>query len=357
MKQVGIFICSAVIFSASLSVLPNVAQAATLYLDPAGSVLNRGDSITMAIKLDVDREQNECVNAVDGVITYSDAIEPVDISIGDSIFPLWIESPTINRENRTITFAGGVPNGYCGRVVGDPRVTNTVAEIIFNLPGFSIGGSSDAVATVNFSDETTVYLNDGQGTSIKPRTLGATLDLASRPGDRMQNVWLEDIRADNIPPSEFSISLHRDETAFSGKYYIIFNATDKQTGIDRYEVMEEPLAQLGSFQWGRADAPWEVIRSPYVLKDQTLNSTIRVKAIDKAGNEYIATYIPDESLRTASGDRILLTIFIFVFGVLLLILLAVTLSFVRRRKTKKLKETNEVENVEASEAIEETHYE
>jgi hypothetical protein len=357
MKQVGIFIYLAVIFSASMAFLPNVTQAATLYLDPAGGFLHRGDSITVSVKLDVDREQNQCINAVDGVIRYSDAIEPVDVSLGNSIFPLWVEPPTINRENRTITFAGGVPNGYCGRVVGDPRVTNTVVDIIFNLPGFSIGGSSDAVATVNFSEETTVYLNDGQGTSLKPRTIGATLDLGSRPGDKMQNSWLEAIRADNIPPSEFSIFLHRDEFAFSGKYYIVFNSTDKQTGIDRYEVMEEPLAQLGSFQWGRADAPWVVARSPYVLKDQTLNSTIRVKAVDKAGNEYIATFIPDASLRTTSGDQILPVILLFVMGVLVLILLAVAFVLIRRRNRAKRAVPDEVEDIELLENNNETHHE
>ena len=32
----------------------------------------------------------------------------------------------INKENRTVTFAGGIPNGYCGRVNGDPKLTNII---------------------------------------------------------------------------------------------------------------------------------------------------------------------------------------------------------------------------------------
>jgi hypothetical protein len=69
--------------------------------------------------------------------------------------------------------------------------------------------------------------------------------------------------------------------------------------------MEEPLDELYAFNWGRADAPWIETQSPYVLKDQTLNSTIRVKALDKAGNETIALLIPPEASRTLSLDRMI----------------------------------------------------
>lgn len=278
--------------------LAHSAQAATLYMDPASAAINRGDTIEVGVRVDTDEETGECINAVSGVVSYTDSIQPIDISLGNSIFSVWVEPPTINEVDRTITFAGGVPNGYCGRIVGDPRLTNTVVTLIFRSPGLQIGGGEERnVASIDFAPGTTVYLNDGQGTKAPLATYGTKLTLNDRAGSSV-DPWLTATREDKIPPEKFSIDLERDEKAFTGKWFIVFNTTDKQTGVDHYEVIEEPLNDLSRFAWGAADAPWIEARSPYVLKDQTLNSTIRVRAVDKAGNEYVATLVPDESLRT-----------------------------------------------------------
>jgi hypothetical protein len=313
----------------------DVAEAASLYVDPGISQLYRGDSVTMSVRLDVDEAAGECVNAVDAVISYSNNIEPVDVSIGDSILRMWVEEPTINRENRTITFAGGIPNGYCGRVIGDPRLTNVLTKIIFQSPGFSVGGSGDNMAVISFTEESTAYLNDGQGTKIAPSLYPAKIELDTKPGSTMTNPWKDQVGADQIPPETFGISLQRDEKAFSQKYYIVFSTTDKQTGVDHFEVMEEPLTQFGSFQWGRADAPWIETRSPYVLTDQSLNSIIRVKALDKAGNEYIATLIPDDSIRTLSHNQMISIVGSIAIGVLVLIFMVTSFVYIRRYVRKK----------------------
>jgi membrane protein YdbS with pleckstrin-like domain len=41
----------------------------------------------------------------------------------------------------------------------------------------------------------------------------------------------------------------------------------------------------------------EKSRKPYVLKDQTLKSIIRVKAVDKAGNERIVSLQPQSAIK------------------------------------------------------------
>lgn len=313
------------------------AEAASLYIDPPFSQLNPGDAKQYAIRLDVDEAAGECVNAVDAVIEYSPEINPVDISIGDSIFSIWVEQPTIDTENRRITFAGGLPSGYCGRVQGDPRLTNTLAEIIFRAPGFSIGGgtseSGTTTARVSFLPETTAYLNDGFGTAALLQTFGAELTLTGEPGQGIIDTWREEVAADTIPPEEFSIVLERNQTTFGGDYFIVFNTTDKQTGLDEYQVMEEPLSAFWDFAWGRADAPWITTRSPYRLTDQSLNSIIRVRAIDKAGNEYIATLLPNDDLRTTAPRTI---ISIVVAGILLLALLGgAVYGVLRLRRQRK----------------------
>ncbi|MFN3692826.1 MAG: hypothetical protein ACK4SL_01845 [Candidatus Paceibacteria bacterium] len=309
------------------------ASAATLYLDPPRPTLNRGDSVTLSVRLDTDEATDECINAIDGVITYNEAINPVDISIGQSIFPIWVEQPVIDKDSRTITFAGGIPNGYCGRVEGDPRLTNTLLQIVFRAPGLTVGGTDvPALGTVTFKPETRAFLNDGFGTEAQLQTLGAELILNQVVGSTIVDDWRDVITADNIPPEEFSITLEKDEFAFDKKYYIVFNTTDKQSGISHYEVIEEPVEDTRLFTFGAATTVWTETRSPYVLNDQSLKSTIRVRAVDKAGNEYIATLAP----KNASLER--WPLWMIASGgsavVALVVLTLLIWYWRRRRKTK-----------------------
>lgn len=311
-----------------------VSQAATIYIDPGVGTLYRGDALTAAVRLMPDNVAGECINALDVVLTYTDNIQPVDISIGKSILNVWIEPPVINKENKTITFAGGIPNGYCGRVEGDPRLTNVIAEIIFRSPGLQIGGSDDTIARIDFSPETQVLLNDGQGTRAPLTALGGTFTLDKNAGPGIVDDWREAVREDGVAPEEFSIALEKDEEGiyFNGKYFIVFNTTDKQTGLSHYEVMEEPVLEFTSFTWGGVGSGWVRAESPFVVNDQSLNSIIRVKAIDKAGNEYIATYVPDESQQTLSRNEFYTYLALGSLIFLFVLLSFLTFFIVRRRR-------------------------
>lgn len=302
-----------------------VAHAATLYLSPTESQLKRGETGTYALRLDVD--QDECVNAIDGVLSYTDNIEIVDISRGQSIMSVWVEEPVIDPATHTITFAGGIPNGYCGRIDGDPRLTNNILDVVVQSPGFVIGkkqGTSTEPATIGVADATQVYLNDGFGTRTTVAGYPATITLLPEVGNLRDSAWSQQVTEDVLPPEAFSIALERTPNAFSNDWFITFNTTDKQTGIDHYEIIEEPITDFWAFNWGRADAPWVEARSPYVLKDQSLNTTIRVRAIDKAGNEYVATLVPDPTQRSLSQGAIMTAIavgigLIFIVGAVALI--------------------------------------
>jgi hypothetical protein len=314
--------------------------AASLYLDPASSTLFRSDAVSVAVRVDVDEAAGECINAADVVITYDPSVQPVDVSRGDSIFSLWVEEPVIDAENRQITFAGGIPNGYCGRIPGDPRLSNVLAEIVFRSPGLQIGGGEAAnQAVVTVDPSSIVYLNDGQGTQAPLQTFSARINLERQAGSEIIDPWRGEVQADVIPPQEFSISLEQDEVAFNGEYFIVFNTSDKETGISHYEVIEEPVSQWGLFTWGAVTAPWQRARSPYVLTDQSLNSIIRVRAIDKAGNEYIATLVPDESRRSLSAQMMLNYVLLSAGILLLLVVVIVIVLWSRRRIRKKAVES------------------
>ena len=318
-------------------VLATPTEAATIYIDPGVATISRGDSITAAVRIMPDAVAGECINAIDAVVTYTDNITPIDISIGNSIFNVWVESPVINTDNHTITFAGGIPNGYCGRVEGDPRLTNVIAEIIFRSPGLQIGGSDDTEVKVDFAPETQVLLNDGQGTRAPLVALGGTFTLTKEAGATgIVDLWRDEVRADDLPPEDFSVTLTRDEVAFAGEYFIVFSTVDKQTGISYYEVMEEPVLEFSQFKWGGVGVPWIKAESPYVLKDQSLNSIIRVRAIDKAGNEYVATLVPEESQQTLSKNELYTYIFAAaVTGIAFILLLVLIVVLIHRRRHKK----------------------
>jgi hypothetical protein len=334
------------LFAQFFLLLPTfVVHAAILYMDPNEAELKRGD--TMVVSVRIDTEDGECVNVVDGVITYSENIQPVDTSRGNSIFSLWVEEPKIDKANHTITFAAGLPNGYCGRIPGDPQLTNNVIDLLFQSPGLQIGSSASGNdARIDFNPQTHVLLNDGFGTDAPLSTFGSHIALSREPGSSVLNEWQNTVQGDEVPPEKFSIALEHTLNAFSGKYFVTFNTTDKQSGIDHYEIIEEPLASKNLFGWGAVTAPWKTAQSPYVLDDQSLNSTIRVKAIDKAGNEYIATYVPDASTRTLSYDNLIIIGGLAAAGALLLIGLSLAVFFILRARRRKK---------EAQEAADETY--
>lgn len=281
-----------VLVGVSFVLSPVGVQAAALYLDPNEAILERGDHATVSMRIDV--LPDECINAVDVTLRFTENIEVVDISRARSLFTVWLEDPVINREAKTITFVAGIPNGYCGRVAGDPSITNNVVDVIVMSPGMQIGSTeSGNVAELSFAEETRILLNDGFGTDAERVLSGASLELTRTPGSQVENDWLQQVRSDDTPPEPFLITLERTANAFNNQYFIAFNTTDKQSGLAYYEIMEEPLENWTQYLWGRADAPWIRAQSPYVLKDQSLNRVIRVRAIDKAGNEYVATLVPD----------------------------------------------------------------
>lgn len=313
------------------------AEAALLYFDPPATDVFRGDSVTLSLRLDTD--EDECVNTVDATIHYDESIRAVDVSRGDSILSIWVEDPVINEEAHTITFAGGIPGGYCGRIPGDPSLTNVVLKLVFRSPGLTVGGGNTSQAGRVWIDENVqVLLHDGYGTNTNTRLQDSVINLLSTPGTQVVDLWRGEVTQDGDLPSDFSITLTKDDTAFSGKYFVVFNASDKQSGIDHYELMEEPFSEFYSFRWGRADAPWVTVTSPYVLEDQTLNSTIRIKAIDKAGNERIATLVPDPALRKMSEDKLIAIVVIG--GVIALI--AVLIGYgLWKRKQRVIQESHE----------------
>jgi hypothetical protein len=256
--------------------LPLVAKGAILYFEPSKGEYHLGDTFIVDLRIDTEEE---CINTVKAIISFpKDLLEAKDFSTGNSILNLWLESPKIDQKEGLISFVGGIPGGFCGPLPGEPEKPNLLGKIIFRVVSRDV---SRSLAQIAFRNDSQVLLNDGFGTPAKLTLKEAIFTILPEKAEVPKEEWQEELAKDDIPPEPFEIKISQDPNIFGGKYFIVFSTTDKQTGIDHYEVKE------GKRNWKRAE-------SPYLLEDQSLKSIIKVKAVDKAGNERIAEYIPPQ---------------------------------------------------------------
>jgi hypothetical protein len=318
------------IISYSLFLIPSLASASvSVFLDPAAVSVNPRDTFMVNIRVDTG---GECINAVDGKIKFDNKVlKAVDFGRGQSLVSLWLSPPKIDQDAGVVSFAGGIPGGYCGRVSGDPGLTNILGKVVFAPVE---GVLAPASTRVEISNDSEILLNDGMGTKAETEYKGA--DIAIGGGTGTSNAWLDEMRSDTTAPELFTIELDREPLAYDGKYFIAWSTTDKQSGIDHYEVLETNPWKFGFFEsmlfGAEKKAFWTRAESPYVLQDQNLRSKIFVKAVDKIGNERIAEFTPDTSLlQKVEIDRRWVVVTVF------LSILVFIVTAWRMRKTKNEK--------------------
>lgn len=329
-----------------LFAVPSVSQAAVLYFSPSGGEENVGDVFTVDAKIDLESGE-DCINVIDSVIGFDqNYLEMVDFSVGDSLLSIWLklpklaDMPEVNRLAR-LTFSGGTPGGYCGKIPGDPGASNIIGKLIFKVKKYQPPIAADSNARVYFLDTAKVLLNDGLGSATKVTRKEANFFIADKETIPKQE-WESLLTADKTPPEPFILEIQHNPELYDGRYYLIFSTTDKQTGLDHYSVQEIKQSPAGGqsfwsklsfalFNGPTAPPAWLPVASPYVLLDQSLKSDIRVKAVDKAGNERIAEYIPKAETRAGINGLKFLPLVLL----LIVIVLALGLYSSRRAKAKK----------------------
>lgn len=334
----------------ALLLFPGLVGASTLSLSPAEGAYGPGDSFALDVLVD---DISECVNTFSVELDFpKDYLQVVDFLDGESLINLWLEKPdedALRQANAIgkLEFSGGIPGGYCGRIPGDPGQSNLLVRIIFSIPGMIISDEEKDYLEINFSKQSTVLLNDGLGTADQLLLKGAIFELLNS-GSQRDGAWKNQIRDDKIQPEPFIIELRRDPDIFNGQYYIIFNTNDKQSGIDRYEVLEiktgEKVGVARELTWQEklfkkeVTAPnWKIAEMPYVLEDQSLSSTIKVRAIDKAGNERYVEYVPPEELRAVPEKNNNVFYLLLAFGFVLVLVILLIIIIIRKSHAKKNK--------------------
>jgi hypothetical protein len=330
-------------------VSPLSVKAAGIYMEPKSGTFGPGDTFELDILINVD---GDCVNTIDAYLEFpNDYMKVKNFLDGESIINLWLEKPnSLNlaeiNETGILNFAGGIPGGYCGRIPGDPGRSNLLGKVIFEIPSFILSDNERETLKLKFLDKTRILLNDGFGTADEVLVEPAEF-VFSRQSINASKEWQNEINADTIPPEPFIVELQQKEGIFDGQYYIIFATQDKQSGMDHFQVLEiRPEEEVGKknerkfwekwFEEEREAPAWKIAEMPYRLTDQTLTSKIKVMAVDKAGNERVVEYIPQEEavkkpVSAVMNYGIVILLIIISFVLLLTCVLLVKKIFLKKK--------------------------
>ena len=188
---------------------PFLARAAEIYLDPATGKYPPGVTFAVDVRLD---NQNQCINATEVDLAYpASLLQAVGANNGDSVLSLWVKPPTIYPNYGLISFVGGLPGGYCGRVSGDPSLSNKLATLYFRFPTSTtiVSSTFTQSAKLLFLSSTKAVLNDGLGTFAMLTTGGATYSPQPLKGQYVSvDAMQEAITNDTTPPEAFTIGVY-----------------------------------------------------------------------------------------------------------------------------------------------------
>lgn len=236
------------------------------------------------------------VNALSGIVSLPSGAAP-DVRTGDSVIPLWVESPKYDPVASKISFAGAIPNGY-------PGERGFIMRLVFT--------DNRAATKLYLSGQ--AYLNDSKGTLLK---------LNPTKFERVANFVSPSIKDDREPPESFTPFAEQNPVLFDGQAVVVFSTTDKSSGLDHYEVAEARPGFFGLLLPDESKLIWLKTDSPHVLADQSRQSVIYIKAVDLNGNERVEKISPENRLYAYRNTVI--------WFILIIILLAVWRIARRRR--------------------------
>lgn len=241
--------------------MPLSVSAAVLSVTSDPKEIGTGNVVQVTVSVSSDAS----VNTFSGKLLYpNDLLEPLLISDGNSIVPLWVIRP--EDTGGSISFAGLTPGGF----VGD---SGKIFSVIFRAKT-----SGAAVFTLK---DLHILLNDGAGTEASTTAVSSKLAITAQPG----NTYV--IEQDTTPPQPFDITVQKGP---DGKEYAIFTAVDKGSGIKRFEARESRFDSNKSV--------WLPAESPYLLVDQELTSDIEIRATDNMGNVRTALLLRTNILKS-----------------------------------------------------------
>lgn len=371
-----------------LMATPFVTSASVFFFMPQSMEYQESDTFIRSLYLDTNGQE---VNAIESRINFNqDVLEVVDIITGDSVVKFWVETPTISNEKGVIEFVGGTPNGYNGKgvilkiifkakKVGDCDLNISDTKLLLNNSEaaedetiFSndncniIERSEDSIKITcnSHSDQdewqssNTIDLHwdlidKAEYSYILSKDFMAEPDgISDKPKGKL--IWMGDMSYEGLEDDIYYFHLKQklsDEEDWSskatvramidatipeefmsqtveieGRRYLVFSATDVTSGVDHYEMSEVDLNWFGNVR-SEEEAEWRIIESPYLLDDQNLKKIIKIKAIDKAGNERLSEIVLSSNSKYSTSQ---IAFFILVMMAITVLILWKLLFFKRK---------------------------
>lgn len=287
-------------------------SAAELFIGPSNQpkaqAFASGDEVQANVSLNAEGEP---VDAVQADIIFPDKLlELKEIRNGNSIVNFWITQPKAS-EPGAISFSGIIPGGYAG-------TKGHLFSLVFLAKSAGLGA-------VSFDKNANVLLDDGKGTQASLKI--SSLQFSVSKSESAVRAAVEPLK-DYDPPEDFTPEIVQNPEIFNGKYFLVFAAQDKKSGINHYEIYETKTKteNLTAIKWNAAD-------STYVLQDQNLQSFIYVKAIDGSGNGRIETIQPRNFIKKYEVSAFWFIIILIAFIIISFIIVAYLLKrFLWKRK-------------------------
>jgi len=261
----------------SFFLLVKNAEASTVTISHAPTTVAQQQQFYIDVALDT---AGTSINGIQGAVTFSsDTLSFVRAETGTSNVTLWIDQPTVH--GNTISFSGIIPGGFDGLV--DPfdqthKQPGEIARLVFvgKMPGNATIATSNVIVSDNDGNGTLEHVADNTTSVVVSNDIAPSI--YSTP--------------DIVPPT-ITASIVQDADLFDGKYTLLFTAIDKESGIDHVELKE------GNDQW-------KTIQSPYMLRDQSRDSILSLRAYDVAGNIATITIAPKSSAPSPTAIIILI---------------------------------------------------
>lgn len=264
----------------------DVASASSVNLTVEKSNIKTGELSTINVQLDTKLNS---INTVEGDLVYDKNFLKVEkINIGSSFISFWVEKPNFVNEGR-IHFSGIVPGGIT-IAQGD------VFSVIFR--GVNEGKTGITLENIN------LFLNDGEGTKDTVAVNNSSLNITQNTTQVEEQI----IANDKTKPEKFTTERTRNIYIYDNKWYLVYSAQDKGTGINYYEVCEFSRQNCIKSE------------SPHLLKYQTPFYRVIVRAVDADGN---------------ARESILLSKWLILVIVLLIVGLVFCILYIYRRYLRK----------------------
>ena len=267
--------------------------SADVRVTTSASNVGLGEQFVVSVYID----SVESLNAIEGKVIFpSDTFLVRDIREGNSVINFWLDKPNVEQVGE-LHFSGITPGGFNGKnkqlfsLVLEPKKAGTYLIELKDVKAF---------------------IHDGVGTNASLNMYNADISVRSQSNNVEQAILI-----DKELPEVFEINLARDPNIFDGKYFLVFTTQDKISGISKYKVKE-----------GKFDTFVDA-ESPYVLENQNLDRKIYVKAIDKSGNERIATLNPQNITSWYLNYGVIAIITLLLFTIVFVLTKRSWLRFIR----------------------------